>query len=110
GIKRGDDVIIYGMGTYGQRLYDFIARTGLCKVVMCADRNYEALKRQGIDVVAPDEIAGSECNKIIVANSFYAVRNAIAKELTERYQDKEIITMDIDVVFGEDTLRRAGLK
>lgn len=108
-VRRGSNIILYGMGTYGQRLYQFIKESGFCHVAACADRNYEELTKQGIPVISPEKLADYNCDAIIVANSFAGVRWEIKKELAERYPEKKVYLMDETLIRSEDILRAFGL-
>lgn len=108
-VKRGSDMILYGMGTYGQRLYRFLKESGFCHVVACADRNYEELTKQGIPVISPEELADYNCDAFVVANSFAGVRREIKKELAERYPEKKVYLMEETLIRSEDILRAFGL-
>lgn len=108
-VKRGSEIILYGMGIYGQRLYQFLKESGFCHVSACADRNYEELNRQGMRVISPEEIADCGCDVIVVANSFAGVRREIKEELTEKYPKKTVCVMDEAFIYSDDMLRMFGL-
>lgn len=108
-VKRGSDMILYGMGTYGQRLYRFLKESGFCRVAACVDRNYEELNRQGMHVISPERIGNYKCDVIVVANSFARVRREIERELTKRYLGKKVYVMDEILIYSDDTLRLFGL-
>lgn len=108
-VKRGSNIILYGMGTYGQLLYRFICHSGICNVVACADRNYLELNKQGLKVIAPDEIENFKYDFIVIANSFASVRKAIYKELSNRYPANKIQLMDEKMIRSDETLRAFGL-
>lgn len=108
-VERGREIILYGMGTYGQRLYRFLKETGFCHVAACADRNYEELNRQGLHVIAPEKIGDYKCDVIVVANSFARVRREIEQDLTARYPEKKVYVMDEELVKKEETVKRFGL-
>lgn len=108
-VKKGSDIIIYGMGTYGQRLYRFVKASNICHVVAAADRNAEALRKQGFPVIAPDEIGHYQCDAIVIAGSFAGVRDSIYRDLRDRYPDRKIYGMDEGLIKSEETLRKFGL-
>ncbi|MCR5772233.1 MAG: hypothetical protein K6G87_13510, partial [Butyrivibrio sp.] len=76
-----------------------------CKIAMCADRDYEKFQGRGIEIVSPDEIGNCDCQKIVIANSFGATRDAIARDLKDRFPDKTIINMDMEMVENADIIR-----
>ncbi len=108
-VKRGSDIILYGMGTYGQRLYRYIKRTGFCHIVMAADRSYVELQKQGIPVCAPEDIMGCRCDAIVVASSFARARQEIYKELTEKFPPEKVHLMDEELIKSREIMERFGL-
>ncbi|MCI8294334.1 MAG: glycosyltransferase family 2 protein [Lachnospiraceae bacterium] len=108
-VKRGSDIILYGMGTYGQRLYRYIKRTGFCHIVMAADRGYVELQKQGIPVCAPEDIMGCRCDAVVVASSFARARHEIYKELTEKFPPEKVHLMDEELIKSREIMERFGL-
>lgn len=108
-VKRSSRIILYGMGTYGQLLYQFINHTGFCHVLACADKNHMELAKQGFSVVSPDEIGNYEYDAIVVASSFATVRNSIYKELASKYPKDRIYLIDEKRIHSAQTLRAFGL-
>lgn len=104
-VKRGSDIILYGMGTYGRRLYMYLKESGFCKVAACADRNYRELNRHGLDVMPPERIAEIECDTIVVAASFAKARRMISKELREKYPEKRVCVMDENWALSSEIMR-----
>lgn len=108
-VKRGSNIIIYGMGTYGQLLFRYIKRSGFCNVMICVDRNYIELSEQGISVLAPSEIDKYSYDAIVVANSFATVRESIYKELSMKYPKDKICLMDEEWIKSIESLNAFGL-
>lgn len=108
-VKKGSNVIIYGMGTYGQHLYKFLKDTGFCNVVTCVDRNYIELRKQGICVESVDAIGGYDYDAIVVANSFQNTREAIYNDLTKLYDTTKIHVMDEKLIKTNVTLDAFGM-
>lgn len=108
-VKKGSDIIIYGMGTYGQRLYRFVKASNICNVVAMADQNAGALREQGFPVIFPDEIGHYQCDAIVIAGSFAGVRDLIYRDLRDRYPDTKICGMDEGLIKSEETLRKFDL-
>ena len=71
-VKRGEKVIVYGAGLFGQRIYEYIRQTEFCVPVALADRDYERLRMEGINVVSPDDMSKYDWD-------------AIAQQVTEIY-------------------------
>ncbi len=109
GIGRGSRVIIYGMGTYGQRLHAYLRRSGFCEVVAAADRGYEELSLQGIEVIAPARIAAHTFDAIAIAASFAGTREAICRELSGIYGRERVHAMDEGLVKSRETREAFGL-
>lgn len=76
-IKKGTRVALYCAGTYGQRLYNYLQRTGVANVVVWVDQNYRELQRMGLPVENPCSLNEYEYDGIIVANMFAKSRRAI---------------------------------
>lgn len=108
-VKKGSNIILYGMGTYGQHLYRFIKRTGFCNVLLCVDRNYVELGKQGIIAGSPDEIDNYDYDAIVIANSFAGIRNEIYQSLAKRHPKEKIHMMDVELVKSDETLKAFGL-
>ncbi|HBA67794.1 MAG TPA: hypothetical protein DCZ40_00315 [Lachnospiraceae bacterium] len=108
-VKKGSRIIIYGMGTYGQRLYKYIEQTGICTITALADRNYAELKKQGLSVEAPDKIAGYKFDAIVIASSFAKARSAIYRELAEKYGYERVHAMDEKLVKSKTVMEAFGL-
>jgi hypothetical protein len=108
-VKRGSNVIVYCMGTYGQRLYGYLKQSNFCKVAALADRNYKELRKQGFPVIAPEEISNYEYDAIVIASSFAKTRKAIYKDLTSKYPVEKVHIMDEELVKSEESGKRFGL-
>ena len=109
GIRRGSRVIVYGMGTYGQRLYACLRRSGFCEVVAAADRGYRELSSQGIEVIAPARIASYPFDAIAIAASFAGTREAIYQELSGLYGRERVHAMDERLVKSREIGEAFGL-
>lgn len=109
GIKKGSRVIVYGMGTYGQRLYRYLEATGFCRLVACVDRNYEELSRLGFPVEPPEAIEKYAYDAVAVAVSFAKAREGIRRELEGRYLAGKVHVMDEELVKSDDSLKAFGL-
>lgn len=108
-VKKGSNIILYGMGTYGQHLYKFMKRTGFCNVLLCVDRNHTELRKQGIMADAPDDIEKYDYDAIVIASSFARTRNGIYQNLIDRYPREKVHMMDAGLVNSSETLRAFGL-
>lgn len=109
GVHKGSAIILYGAGTYGQRLYRYLKRTGFCQIVLWLDRNYMELQKMGLEVENPSELETSECNSIVIANTYNRSRKDLYEELAGRYPFKSIYMIDEQLIFSMETRNAFGL-
>ena len=109
-VEKGSRILIYGMGTFGQLLYKFLERTEFCRVVATVDRNYVELRKQGLNVDSPNNINYYEFDRIVIANSFAKVREAVYKELISIYSKEKVYMIDEDIIMGKNTMVAFGLE
>lgn len=109
GVKKGSNIILYGMGTYGKRLHHFLVETKFCNIVSAVDSNYEHLRRQGFPVESPEAIGKYDYDAIVVAMSFAKSRKAVYDYLIKKYPREKIFLMDEELIKNESTLRAFGL-
>ena len=60
-------VIIYGAGTYGQRIFRLLKSSRFCDIVLVVDKNWEKLLRDDMPVASPDSIAKTVYDHILIA-------------------------------------------
>ncbi len=108
-VKRGSKIIIYGAGLWGRRLSNSLIDTGFCDVVAIADKNYDALKKEGLSVVSPEQIGDYIFDYVVVASSFEGTRSAILEDLQKRYPSEKIVGLNKEVIFSEKTMHAFGL-
>jgi glycosyltransferase involved in cell wall biosynthesis len=108
-VQKGSKIVLYGAGTYGQRLYSFLQRTGFCHVVAWVDRNYLQLQKQGLAVESPEKLSSYSFDSVVIANSFAKSRTGLYRELVRKYPQYRIFQMDEDLIFMEETKRAFGL-
>ncbi len=84
GINKSSDVIIYGAGVLGQKIYNYLDAVGV-KVIAWVDKNWSTYRKNGFDVCSPDVFFKSlyEYNFIIIANITYDVAVSIKSYLVE---------------------------
>lgn len=109
GVKRNSRIVLYGMGLYGQRLYMFLKKTGFCRAVAVADRNYEALREKGLPVISLENIGDYDFDEIVVALSFAGAARAVKSCLSKLFPEKNIHLIDREIIKEECTLRAFGL-
>ena len=108
-VKKGSSIILYGAGTYGQRLYQYFKKSRFCSVSAWVDRNYIQLSEMGLEVVNPLVIPQKKCNVIVIANTYKKSRTLLYQELCEKYPEKRIYTIDEKCIFTQETMRAFGL-
>ncbi len=108
-VKKGSSIILYGAGTYGQRLYQYLKKSRFCSVSAWVDRNYIQLSEMGLEVVNPLVIPQKKCNVIVIANTYKKSRTLLYQELCEKYPEKRIYTIDEKCIFTQETMRAFGL-
>ena len=109
-VKRHSRIILYCAGTYGQRLYQYLKKTGFCEIIAWVDQNYEELSRQGLFVESPEVIQERSYDAIVIANMFGKVRKEICRDLSNRYHDSNVYMPDDELIASEDTAKAFGLK
>jgi glycosyltransferase involved in cell wall biosynthesis len=108
-VQKGSKIVLYGAGTYGQRLYRFLQRTGFCHVVAWVDRNYQQLQKQGLSVEAPEKLPSYSFDSVVIALSFANARAGLYQELIHKYPRYRIYQIDEDLIMSEETKRAFGL-
>ena len=108
-VQKGNDIILYGAGTYGQRLYCYLKKTGFCNILLWLDRNYEELRKMGLDVDNPSKLGESECGIVVIANTYERSRKELYEELSVKYPSKEICMIDEQLIFSAETKKAFGL-
>ena len=107
-VRKGTSIILYGAGTYGQRLYTFLNQTGFCKVTAWVDRNYAELRKMGLPVEDPEIISTVPYDDIVVTITYAKPRYTLWKSLLEKYPKKKIHMIDEELVCSKDTLVALG--
>lgn len=109
GVKKGRNIILYGMGTYGKRLYHFLTETKFCNVIAMVDGNYEQLRKQGFFVESPAVIEKYDYDAIVVAMSFAKSRKAVYDWLIRKYPKEKVFLIDEELIKSENALKAFGL-
>lgn len=108
-VKRGTDIVLYGAGTYGQRLFGFLERTGFCHVIAWVDRNYAELQKMGLPVESPDVLRDRLYDQIVVGITYAKARTALYQSLLEKYTEDKISLIDEELILSDDTTRMFDL-
>jgi Glycosyltransferases involved in cell wall biogenesis len=109
-VKKGAKIILYGAGTYGQRLYYYLCKTGVCKVVGWVDRNYTQFRKMGLSVNAPSSISELRYDAIVIANMYKKSRTLLYQELVKKYPMDTIHLIDEELIFSSITIKALGLE
>lgn len=109
-VKRGMNIVLYGAGTYGQRLYRYLERTGFCNVVTWVDRNYLQFQKMGLPVESPEMVAQAEYDAIVVANTYEKSRKSLYQNLIQKYPEEKVHLIDEECIFSREALRAFRLE
>ena len=109
GVKKGSNIVLYGAGTYGQRLYGFLTKTNFCNVVAWVDRNYIEFQKMGLSVETPEVLDLLDYDGILIANIYANSRENLYQELISKYQSDKIHKIDVQLVLTEETKSAFGL-
>jgi len=108
-VKKGFEIILYGAGTYGQRLYQYLRKTEFCHVSAWVDRNYRQFQGMNLPVECPDVIPSRSYDAIVIANTYERSRRALYYKLKERYEEGKIHLLDEGLIFSKEVERAFGL-
>lgn len=108
-VKRGDNIVIYGAGAHGQRLYHYIEETGFCHIKAWADRNYIELQAMGLPVDSPERVSAVSFDAIVIANTYERSRKALYQELIKKYSPERVYMLDEELVFSKESMEAFGL-
>lgn len=110
GVKRGMRIVLYGSGTYGQRLANAINRTHMCTIAHWVDRNYKQYRDIGLEVEPPDVLNDKDdFDAIIVANTYYRSRMGLYEQLVKKYPREKVHLIDVDRILSEEIFFKCGL-
>ena len=108
-VRKGADIVIYGAGTYGQRLFTALKKSGFCNIVAWVDRNYQELQKMGLPVESPDVIPDRTYDAIIVAITYARSRQSLFRSLVKSYPVEKIHLIDEELIFSDETVKALGL-
>ena len=57
-IDKDEEIILYGFGKVGKQYFWQIRSGNYCRIKCIADKNYESIKLNGVDIVSPDCLRG----------------------------------------------------
>lgn len=108
-VRRGADIVIYGAGTYGQRLFAVLRKSGFCNIVAWVDRNYPEFQKMGLPVECPDVISDRNYDVIVIAITYARSRQALFEHLMKSYPAEKVCLIDEELIFSEETMKALGL-
>lgn len=108
-VQKGSNIIIYGAGLYGQRLYSYLKCSDYCNVVAVADKNWENINVPDMQVICPEAINEYQYDFIVVTCSFAKTRKAIYENLIKKYPKDKVKIMDEELIMADETMLRYGL-
>ncbi len=108
-VKRGETIILYGAGTYGQRLYNYIKKTNFCTITGWVDQNYRELRKLGLKVDSPDIIQKTGYEHIVIAITYAGARQGAYKDLAAKYGERKLAKINVDLIMSENSKKAFGL-
>lgn len=108
-VNKGQNIVLYGAGTYGQRLYHFLMKTKFCNIVAWVDRNYIQFQKMGLRVQEPSILSYLEYDAIVIANTYKKSRIALYENLIQTYPEEKVHLIDENLIFSEQTMHAYGL-
>ncbi len=110
-VFRGDNIVLYGAGTYGQRLFRYIKKTQFCNVLTWVDQNYCEYRKLGLPVENPEILSDRlyDGADVVVAVTYAKPRHDIYSTLLDKYPDKIIHLLDEDLILSQTIIEAMGL-
>ena len=94
-VKKGEQVIIWGMGEVGRHYAKQLQRTGYAEISYAVDANWQNAKNTPVMTVSPDILKSKVNAKIVIANGNEAVAQEIRQQLQDLgYSEKQILWND----------------
>ncbi len=80
-LRNYSKIIIYGAGAVGRSYYSYLKKTHPYKLVCWVDKEYESLKKQGLDVDSPSKLTNMDFDLILIGVLFEDVAEQIMSSL-----------------------------
>jgi glycosyltransferase involved in cell wall biosynthesis len=94
-VQRGSNIVIYGAGSFGGALHNFVGQYNLYNVVLWVDQNYTIYQEKGYPVYQVEEIDNANYDYIVIAIMKTDVSMKISEELKNRgYDSDKIVCID----------------
>lgn len=85
-IKKGADIIIYGLGSVGRCFYNQAVGLKYCNVVAIADQYGDKYEDVRYTVILPEQIPQYDYDYVLIAVASEAVARQIKNELTDKWK------------------------
>ncbi len=83
-VKKGSDIVIYGMGFVGRQYLEQVRALGYCNVVALVDRDASKFAQTEYHVVTLDDLPQYIFDYIVVAAAFSDIAESIMQDLQQR--------------------------
>ena len=102
-INRGDRLVIYGAGSFGEQIVNHLKECKDYKIVLWCDLGYEEYRKKGKEVYPPKEIKKQLFDKVIIAVTRKKVSGEIFSYLeTLGIQKEKIREVDLSQLVPEN--------
>lgn len=108
-VKKNMHIILYGAGTYGQRLYQYLKKSKFCNVILWVDRNYVEFRKMGLDVVSPEEMQIDIVDQVVLAITYEEPKKLLYQELVNKFGKEKISVVDQELIFTIETKQAFGI-
>lgn len=97
-IKKGEQIIIWGMGEVGRHYVKQLKKTGYASVNFAVDSNWKNINNAPVDTFSTDILKSKVNAKIVIANGNAGVADKIIQQLKAwGYSDDQIVWNDLIV-------------
>lgn len=84
-VKRGSDIIIYGIGNVGKCFYNQVTVLKYCNVVAAADKEADKMWEARYRIIYPEEIKNCVYDYVVIAVASSVAARQIEKDLYQKY-------------------------
>lgn len=102
-VNRGDRLVVYGAGSFGEQIVNYLQKCEEFKLVLWCDSGYEEYRKKGREVFSPEEIKKQLFDKVIIA----VTQKKVSKEiftylLTLEVKEEQICEVDMSQLTSEN--------
>lgn len=109
-VRKGMKIALYGAGTYGQRLYQYLRESRFCDIEIWVDKNYMEFQSAGLEVMSPSEIEAGSVDQIVVAIIYAEPRKALYDNLIKKYGKEKVSLIDVDLIMTSASKLALGIE